>query len=132
LTTPDHPLAALKKVSVEDILGCDVIGLTEGSAISIALGRLANQVDRPLHMRIRVGSFDSMTAMVAAGVGIGVMPSGVARALATGKRFRILPIDDGNNVEGIWPTRQFLLCHPPAGDISSSTVSILDVLSPPM
>jgi DNA-binding transcriptional LysR family regulator len=109
-----------------------VIGLTEGSAISIALGRLANQADRPLHMRIRVGSFDSMTAMVAAGVGIGVMPGGVARALATGKRFRILPIADGNDVEGIWPTRRFLLCHPPADDLSSSTLSLLELLAQPV
>nr|WP_279629082.1 LysR family transcriptional regulator [Caballeronia ptereochthonis] len=132
LATPSHPLAARRQVSVDDILGCDVIGLTEGSAISTALVRLANRADRQLHMRIRVGSFDSMTAMVAAGVGIGVMPRGVACALAKGKRFRILPIADGDNVEGIWPTRQFLLCHLPADDIASSTLSILDLLSQPV
>jgi DNA-binding transcriptional LysR family regulator len=77
-------------------------------------------------MRIRVGSFDSMTAMVAAGVGIGVMPLGVARVLAGGRRFRVLPI------EGEWATRQFLLCHLPHESISSSALSVIELLAAPV
>ncbi|WP_250456210.1 LysR family transcriptional regulator [Caballeronia sp. ATUFL_M2_KS44] len=126
LTTEDHPLAANTQVRAEALLDCDVIGLTEGSAISIALSRLAVQMDRTLHMRIRVGSFDSMTAMVAAGVGIGVMPLGVARVLATAARFRILPI------EGTWAVRQMLLCHLSADALSSSTLAVLELLAQPV
>jgi DNA-binding transcriptional LysR family regulator len=126
LTTADQALAACAQVHVEELLDCDVIGLTEGSAISIALTRLAAQLDRTLRMRIRVGSFDSMTAMVAAGVGIGVMPLGVARVLATAKRFRMVPI------EGVWPVRQMLLCHLPADALSSSTLAVLDMLAQPV
>lgn len=126
VTPADHALAACERVTADEILACDVIGLTEGSAISVALARLANATDRTLRMRIRVGSFDSMTAMVAAGVGIGVMPAGVARALAAGAPFRILPI------EGHWAARQFLLCHLPAEALSSSTLSVLDLLSGPV
>ncbi|MEM5437699.1 LysR family transcriptional regulator [Paraburkholderia diazotrophica] len=126
LTTAGHPLAGLEQVTLHDLFAYDVIGLTEGSAISLALGRLANQSDRMLHMRIRVGSFDSMTAMVAAGVGIGVMPLGVARVLASGKRFRMLPI------EGPWATRQFLLCNLPPESISSSALSVIELLAAPV
>ncbi|SAK98868.1 LysR family transcriptional regulator [Caballeronia temeraria] len=126
LTTADHPLAAQSQVRAGELLACDVIGLTVGSAISIALSRLASQMDRTLHMRIRVGSFDSMTAMVAAGVGVGVMPLGVARVLATDRHFRILPI------EGEWPMRQMLLCHLPADELSSSTLTVLDLLTQPV
>ncbi|NIF72293.1 LysR family transcriptional regulator [Burkholderia sp. Ap-962] len=123
VTTADHALAERERVSLDDILGCDVIGLTEGSAISISLARLADAADRALRMRIRVGSFDSMTAMIAARVGIGVMPEGVARVLAAGPRFRILP------VEGEWAARQFLLCHRPVDSLSSSTLAVLDILA---
>ncbi|MBN3728135.1 LysR family transcriptional regulator [Burkholderia sp. Ac-20379] len=126
VTAADHALAGGERVTADEILACDVIGLTEGAAISVALARLANARDRTLRMRIRVGSFDSMTAMVAAGVGIGVMPEGVARALAGGPPFRILPI------EGNWAARQFLLCHLQAEALSSSTLSVLDLLSGPV
>lgn len=126
LTTAGHPLAEVEQVTVRDLFAYDVIGLTEGSAISIALGRLANQSERVLHMRIRVGSFDSMTAMVAAGVGIGVMPLNVARVLADGERFRVLPI------EGDWATRQFALSHLPQDSISSSALTVIDLLTQPV
>lgn len=126
VTDAGHALAGCERVTADEILACDVIGLTEGAAISVALARLANARDQTLRMRIRVGSFDSMTAMVAAGVGIGVMPAGVAHALAGGAPFRILPI------EGSWAARQFLLCHLPVEALSSSTLSVLDLLSGPV
>jgi DNA-binding transcriptional LysR family regulator len=103
LTPVDHPLAELKRVTVRDLFAYDVIGLTEGSAISTALSRLASQIDRVLHMRNRVGSFDSMTAMVAAGVGIGVMPLDVARLLASGEHFRLLGKRSISSIRGRTP-----------------------------
>jgi DNA-binding transcriptional LysR family regulator len=126
LTRADHPLAERAQIRVAELLDCDVIGLTEGSSISIALSRLAAQMDRSLHMRIRVGSFDSMMAMVDAGVGVGVMPLGVARVLASARRFRMLPI------EGAWPVRQMLLCHLPVDELSSSTLTVLELLTQPV
>lgn len=123
LTPADHPLAAKKSVSLDDILPYDIIGLTEGSAISITLGRLAMQATQFLHMRIRVGSFDSMTAMVTEGIGIGVMPAGVARTLAGGKRFRRIAI------EGSWASRRFLLCHLPEQAISTSALAVIGLLT---
>lgn len=101
----EHPLAARDAVGLDDLLDYDVIGLTEGSAISTTLSRLAAQARRPLRMRIRVSSFDSMAAMVRQGVGIGVMPQLVARSVAAGRRFARIRID------GDWPARQMMLSH---------------------
>ncbi len=126
LAPADHPLAAKKSVRLDDILPYDIIGLTEGSAISIMLGRLAMQTAQLLHMRIRVGSFDSMTAMVAEGIGIGVMPAEVARTLAGGKRFRRIGID------GAWAARRFLLCHLPEQAISTSALAVIGLLAAPV
>ena len=126
LVPAGHPLAAHTRVTLADILPYDVIGLTDGSAISLLLGRLALQANRQLHMRIRVGSFDSMTAMVAARVGVGIMPAGVARILAGGPRLRTLDID------GAWAARRFLLSHLPAATIPSSALALVDLLAPPV
>jgi DNA-binding transcriptional LysR family regulator len=124
LVPADHPLAAQFCVTLEDLLPYAVIGLTDGSAIALLLGRLAMQAQRILHLRIRVGSFDSMTAMVAARVGIGIMPAGVARILAAGPRFRTVDID------APWANRHFMLSHLPAGTISSSALAVVDLLAP--
>jgi DNA-binding transcriptional LysR family regulator len=123
LTPADHPLAAKKSVGLDDILPYDVIGLTEGSAISLTLGRLAMQANHLLRMRIRVGSFDSMTAMVREGIGIGIMPAAVARTLAGGKRFQRITIAE------TWASRHFLLCHLPTPDISSPALAVIDLLT---
>lgn len=124
LVTPrGHALAGRSAVGIDDILGCDVISLGEGSAISIALERLADEAGRILRMRMRVGGFDSIAALVAQGLGIGVMPQAVARSVAGGARFARVPI------EGDWARRQFVLCHRPLGALSRAAQSLIGVLA---
>lgn len=118
-----HALADRSAVGIDDILGCDVISLGEGSAISIALERLADEAGRILRMRMRVGGFDSIAALVAQGLGIGVMPQAVARSVAGGARFARVPI------EGDWARRQFVLCHRPLGALSRAAQSLIGVLA---
>jgi len=120
----DHPLAALEAVQLQDFIDFDVIGLTEGSAISTTLTRLAAQARRPLRMRIRVSSFDSMAAMVREGVGVGVMPHAVARSIAGGKVFRRIRID------GDWPQRQLMLCHQADAAMSRAALATVAVMAP--
>lgn len=124
LVLADHPLASRAQVCADDILPYDVIGLTEGAAISILLGKIAKRAHGVLHMRIRVGSFDSMTAMVAAGVGIGIMPVGVARTLASNPRLRAVPIAQD------WAARRFLLSHLAADSLSTSASTVIDLIAP--
>ncbi|MDB5947197.1 MAG: regulatory protein LysR:LysR, substrate-binding protein [Ramlibacter sp.] len=122
VTSRQHPLAGRASVELEDILAWDVIALEEGSAISISLERQASEAGRVLRMPIRVGSFDSMAAMIAQGIGIGVMPKGVAQWVARGAVFSRLPI------EGAWASRSFVLCHPPAGAVPTAAQSVVQVL----
>jgi DNA-binding transcriptional LysR family regulator len=118
-----HALAGRAQVALDDILACDVIGLGEGSAISILLERLANEAGQLLRMRMRVGGFDSIAALVSQGLGIGVMPLAVARAVAGGSRFARVPI------EGDWAKRQFVLCHRPHEVLSRAAQSVVQVLA---
>lgn len=120
----DHALASLGSVALEDFLEFDVIGLTEGSAISTTLARLAAQARRPLRMRIRVSSFDSMAAMVREGVGVGVMPQAVARSIAGSKVFSRI------RIEGDWPQRQLMLCHQADAAMSRAALATVAVMAP--
>lgn len=120
-----HALAGGARVDADDILGCDIISLGEGSAIAIALERLADERGRLLRLRMRVGGFDSIAALVAQGLGIGVMPQAVARSVAAGARFVRLPID------GDWAQRSFLLCHRPQAAMSGAARSVAEVLAAP-
>lgn len=63
---------------------------------------------------MRVGSFDSIAALVAQGLGIGIMPLAVARAVA---------------IQGDWAQRQFVLRHRPAEQLSRAAQSVLQVLA---
>lgn len=117
-----HALAQRASVAMVDILGWDVISLDEGSAILINLERQASEASRVLRSPIRVGSFDSMTAMIAQGIGIGVMPQAVAESIAAGPAFCRLPID------GAWASRRFVLCRPTSSTLPSAALSVVNVL----
>jgi len=123
VTAQGHPLARSISVSLDDILCWDVIGLNEGSAISITLERQAAEAGRMLHMRMRVGGFDSMAALIAQGAGIGVMPQAVARSVAGGSRFSRIAI------KGEWASRRFVLCHQPQATLSLAAQSVVQVLT---
>jgi DNA-binding transcriptional LysR family regulator len=123
LAPREHALAQRAGVTLDDILPWEVIGLDEGSAIGLTLQRHAAEAGRVLRMRTRVGSFDSMSAMVAQGIGIGVMPSAVAASIARDPALRRVPIREP------WARRQFLLCERPPEARSSAARSVALVLA---
>jgi DNA-binding transcriptional LysR family regulator len=123
VTARGHALAGRREVVLEDILACDLIVLNEGSAISIMLARLADETGQLLRMRMRVGGFDSIAALVAQDLGIGVMPAAIARHVAAGSRFARLPI------RGDWARRQFVLCHRAEDSLSRAAASVARVLA---
>jgi DNA-binding transcriptional LysR family regulator len=123
LVPRSHALARRASVKLEDILPWEVIGLDSGSAIGITLERHAAEIGRVLRMRTRVGSFDSMAAMVAQDVGIAVMPMAVAAIAARDPALRSIPIREP------WAQRQFLLCAQPPEALSSAARSVVAVLA---
>lgn len=120
-----HPLAARGHATLDDVLSSDLISLGEGSAISLLLARLAEARGRRLRMRMRVGGFDSIAALVAQGLGLGVMPEAVARGVAGGARFARLPIRED------WARRDFVLCHQPEPALPRAALAVAQVLAAP-
>ena len=73
-----HALARRKAVAMTEALAFDFVGVHPGSAINNQLTRAAAEAGLPLRLRIQVTSYDALCLMVAAGLGIGVMPRGSA------------------------------------------------------
>ena len=75
-----------------------------GSVINALLTRSAAQVDLPLKLRIQVTSYDALCLMVAAGLGVGVLPRQSAALYAGTLAITALRLDEP------WAQRQLVLC----------------------
>jgi len=101
---PDHVLAEKPGLSFSEIAQLPLVGLHANSSLHHLLARAAADEGRPLNFRIRVTSFDAVCAMVAAGLGISVIPKAAATAYAVQLRLNTIPLTEP------WARRQLLIC----------------------
>ena len=101
---PDHALADRPGLSFGEIVALPLVGLHANSSLHHLLARAAADAGRSLNFRIRVTSFDAVCAMVAAGLGTGVIPKAAATAYAAHLRLKIVPLTDP------WAQRQLFIC----------------------
>lgn len=73
----DHPLGKRKRVSFEECLKYDFVGLNRGSSLLELTSRAAEQYGQVMHVRVQVRSFDAMCQLINANLGIGVLPLAV-------------------------------------------------------
>jgi DNA-binding transcriptional LysR family regulator len=69
-----HALAGRGRIAFEQALDFDFVGLAGGTSLAQRLTLETQNLGRPLRVRIHVRSFDAMCQMVAAGLGIAVLP----------------------------------------------------------
>jgi DNA-binding transcriptional LysR family regulator len=69
-----HPLAKERKVSFDDTLGFDHVGLHSNSSIYVAMREAAAAAGRTIRLRMQVTGLDAMCRMIHNGLGVGVMP----------------------------------------------------------
>jgi DNA-binding transcriptional LysR family regulator len=74
-----HRFARRKSVAFAETLEEAHVGMHAGSTLREHLARVTAHLGRPLHLRVELSSFDAVCRMVAAGVGIGVVPEISAR-----------------------------------------------------
>lgn len=83
IAPPAHPLARLGVTAFADVLDHPFVMLHAGSAIHTFTMNTAAALGRHLDVRIQVRSFEAVCRMVAAGVGLGLVPrSAVSGGLA--------------------------------------------------
>jgi DNA-binding transcriptional LysR family regulator len=101
---PGHTLAGKSSLGFGEIVALPMVGLHANSALHHLLARAAADEGKSLNFRIRVTSFDAVCAMVAAGLGVSVIPKAAATAYAAQLRLNIVPLTDA------WARRQLLIC----------------------
>ena len=77
-----------------EVLDFDIVGLERSSSLQRFLTAKAARKGRPLKARIQLRSFDAVCRLVAAGVGVGVVPQTTARRAAQTMELAIIDLSD--------------------------------------
>lgn len=99
-----HVLTKRKSLRMSDVLDHDFVGAHPGSVVNSLLNQAAADLGRSLRLRIQVSSYDAMCLMVAAGMGLGVIPRKSAELFLASLRIRCVKLDEP------WAQRRLMLC----------------------
>lgn len=109
--------AGSRTTAFSSIAGLPFVGLTQDSALSRFLQDQAARLGMALHHRVRVKSFDAVAGLVAAGVGVAIVPRHVM-ARQRGRKLRVCALTDA------WSTRKLLLCRPTRASSSPQVLAL--------
>ena len=101
---PSHALAGRHSIAFAEIVSDPFVGLHVGSSLHHLLTRAALESGTTLNWRIHVTSFDAACAMVAAGLGVSIVPSATSTPYVRSLALISLPLSDA------WAVRQLFLC----------------------
>ena len=122
LVTAKHALDGPGAVALEQVLACDLVTLGRAAALTRQIATAADMVGLPLKIRVQVRSFDAMCRMVAAGLGVAIMPrAGAApHAVALGLRLRKLA--------GMRTERRLLLVMRDRAQLSEPALALVELV----
>jgi DNA-binding transcriptional LysR family regulator len=96
--------------------------LHAGSSLHNLLSRAAADAGTSLNWRIQVTSFDAACAMVAAGLGVSIMPRAATTAFIRSLSLAAIPLNES------WARRDLFLCVRSSGNLNSAAQLLLDHL----
>jgi DNA-binding transcriptional LysR family regulator len=89
-----HPLARKRSARLEDLVDYDFVSLPRVTSLAQRLKTESEALGRTLKARIQVRSFDAVCLMVAAGMGVTVLPGNAVKAIAKSLDLRIIKLDE--------------------------------------
>lgn len=98
-----HPLARRRTVRFEEAIDYDFVSLPKGTSLAKRLQAETKALGRSLKMRLQVRSFDAMCQMVAAGLGVAVLPRDAVQPHLRSMNLRQIALQDS------WATRHLLI-----------------------
>ncbi|MDD5037181.1 MAG: LysR substrate-binding domain-containing protein [Methylococcaceae bacterium] len=123
IVQPDHPLGRRGQVDFCETLDFDFVGLHGDSSLHYRLLRAAADAGKPLNLKIQVTSFDAVCAMVAAGLGIGVVPKAATTPYTASLGLATLALNDA------WAQRRLHLCVRSLQGLSAAAQLLLEHLA---
>jgi DNA-binding transcriptional LysR family regulator len=97
-------LAGRRQIDFQEVRDRDFVGLTNSTALQIHIARHAARLGLRLRFRARLRDFDAICQMVAAEVGIAVVPEAAAKRCALSMPIAMIRIRDP------WANRKLTIC----------------------
>jgi len=98
------PFAGRRQIDFEDVAASSFVGLTNATALQAHISKHAARLGMRLHFRARLRDFDAICQMVAADVGVAVVPEAAARRCARSLPIAMIRIRDA------WANRRLVIC----------------------
>lgn len=117
-----HPLAGRARVSFEESLAFDHVGLPPSTAVHSMLARAAARSGKAVHYRAIVSNFDAELRVVAAGLGISITPRQIARRYENLYGIRVLALTDA------WAERRFAISFRALEQLQPAALRLVEFL----
>lgn len=111
---PGHALAHRRRLRFEETLAYPAIGVAPGGLMDTLLRRQAALAGRALAYRIQVSSLDAACRIVAAGLGLAVLPREATAPHVAANGLVLVPLSDD------WAVRHFVVATRPEAMLSAS------------
>ena len=111
---PAHPLASRERVRFEETLGHAAIGVAPGGMMESMLRRRAALAGQTIAYRIQVSGLDAACRIVAADLGLAVMPHEAIAHYANAAGLVLVPLADA------WAERRFVVCTRDEASVSAT------------
>ncbi len=117
-----HPLARRRRVRLEEATDYDFVSLPAETSLAQRLQAAAEALGRRLRLRIQVRSFDAACQMVAAGMGVAVLPRAAIQPHLRSMDLREIAFEDE------WAERRLLIGLRDAGVVPRHVRTLIDHL----
>jgi DNA-binding transcriptional LysR family regulator len=104
VTSPRNSFATRRQIDFQEVVNEDFVGLTNSTALQSHIGKYAARFGARLRFRAQMRDFDAMCQMVAAGVGVAIVPEVAARRCARSMAIKLVRIRDP------WASRRLAIC----------------------
>jgi DNA-binding transcriptional LysR family regulator len=104
VTARKGPLAGRRQIDFAEAAACNFVGLTNATALQVHISKHAARLGMRLHFRARLRDFDAICQMVAADVGVAVVPEAAARRCSRTMGIAMVKIRDA------WANRKLVIC----------------------
>lgn len=123
LVPQQHPLAGRAEVAFVETLDYDYVALNTGSSLLRRINDDAAEAGLRLKVRIQVASFDGICRMIAAGLGVGILPVGAVDPGLLDSRLTAIPLTDA------WASRTSLVGVSDGGRLSPEASHLFGFLT---
>jgi len=104
VTRRDHAVAKHTSIAFSEVAALPFVGLDANSSLHYVLAKAAADCGQRLDLRIRVASFDAACAMVAAGLGVTILPRLAIAPYVQALDLAAIKLNDA------WAIRQLFIC----------------------